>query len=496
MLFSSMIFLWVFLPIVIIGNFAFSVIQFENIEKRMRVKNIFLLIFSIVFYAWGGIYYVLIMIFSILLNFFGGYILEKKEKKKNVRKYRLFVILFLNLAMLFYFKYFNMLIVMIEAIMQADKGFSTVWTTMMSMERTGNLNIKDIVLPIGISFFTFQSMSYVIDLYMGKVSLQKDIINFALYVSLFPQLIAGPIVKYSDVSEQIENRSESLELFVSGQKRFCYGLGKKVIIANTFAEIADQIWALETTTLGTAVAWFGAIAYTIQIYYDFSGYSDMAVGIGKMLGFQFKENFNYPYTSLSIQEFWRRWHISLSTWFKEYIYIPLGGNRKGNLPTYMNIFIVFLLTGIWHGANFTFLAWGIFFAILQIIERLFLKKILDKNPIKIINWIYMMLMVIIGWVYFRSENILQANEFIKQMFYFTTSENNILTFLSMKVIILFMTAIICTGFLQRAMKNIYVRIKDKFTMEIFDFSLQGFILIYSIFMIMSGTYNPFIYFQF
>ncbi len=496
MLFSSMIFLWVFLPIVIIGNFAFSVIQFENIEKRMRVKNIFLLIFSIVFYAWGGIYYVLIMIFSILLNFFGGYILEKKEKKKNVRKYRLFVILFLNLAMLFYFKYFNMLIVMIEAIMQVDKGLSTVWTTMMSMERTGTLNIKDIVLPIGISFFTFQSMSYVIDLYMGKVSLQKDIINFALYVSLFPQLIAGPIVKYSDVSEQIENRSESLELFVSGQKRFCYGLGKKVIIANTFAEIADQIWALETTTLGTAVAWFGAIAYTIQIYYDFSGYSDMAIGIGKMLGFQFKENFNYPYTSLSIQEFWRRWHISLSTWFKEYIYIPLGGNRKGNLRTYMNIFIVFLLTGIWHGANFTFLAWGIFFAILQIIERLFLKKILDKNPIKIINWIYMMLMVIIGWVYFRSENILQANEFIKQMFYFTTSENNILTFLSMKVIILFMTAIICTGFLQRAMKNIYVRIKDKFTMEIFDFSLQGFILIYSIFMIMSGTYNPFIYFQF
>ena len=496
MLFSSMIFLWVFLPIVIIGNFAFSVIQFENIEKRMRVKNIFLLIFSIVFYAWGGIYYVLIMIFSILLNFFGGYILEKKEKKKNVRKYRLFVILFLNLAMLFYFKYFNMLIVMIEAIMQVDKGLSTVWTTMMSMERTGTLNIKDIVLPIGISFFTFQSMSYVIDLYMGKVSLQKDIINFALYVSLFPQLIAGPIVKYSDVSEQIENRSESLELFVSGQKRFCYGLGKKVIIANTFAEIADQIWALETTTLGTAVAWFGAIAYTIQIYYDFSGYSDMAIGIGKMLGFQFKENFNYPYTSLSIQEFWRRWHISLSTWFKEYIYIPLGGNRKGNLPTYMNIFIVFLLTGIWHGANFTFLAWGIFFAILQIIERLFLKKILDKNPIKIINWIYMMLMVIIGWVYFRSENILQANEFIKQMFYFTTSENNILTFLSMKVIILFMTAIICTGFLQRAMKNIYIRIKDKFTMEIFDFSLQGFILIYSIFMIISGTYNPFIYFQF
>ena len=261
-------------------------------------------------------------------------------------------------------------------------------------------------------------------------------------------------VKYSDVSEQIENRSESLELFVSGQKRFCYGLGKKVIIANTFAEIADQIWALETTTLGTAVAWFGAIAYTIQIYYDFSGYSDMAVGIGKMLGFQFKENFNYPYTSLSIQEFWRRWHISLSTWFKEYIYIPLGGNRKGNLPTYMNIFIVFLLTGIWHGANFTFLAWGIFFAILQIIERLFLKKILDKNPIKIINWIYMMLMVIIGWVYFRSENILQANEFIKQMFYFTTSENNILTFLSMKVIILFMTAIICTGFLQRDRKSV------------------------------------------
>ena len=319
MLFSSMIFLWVFLPIVIAGNFLFSAIPFKKESSRIRAKNVFLLIASLVFYAWGGIYYLLIMISSILLNFAGGYVLKKGVQTKAAKKAAFIVIVVLNIAILFFFKYFNMLIAIIESLMQAGAGLGSVWQTMLSMEGTGALNLADIVLPIGISFFTFQAMSYVMDIYMDKANLQESIIDFALYVSLFPQLIAGPIVKYSDIDLQLQTRKESIALFVSGQKRFCYGLGKKVLVSNVLAKVADDIWALDIENLGAAVAWLGIISYTLQIYFDFSGYSDMAIGLGRMFGFEFKENFDYPYTALSIQEFWRRWHISLSSWFKEYI---------------------------------------------------------------------------------------------------------------------------------------------------------------------------------
>ena len=272
------------------------------------------------------------------------------------------------------------------------------------------------MLPIGISFFTFQAMSYVIDVYSGRAQVQKNILKFALYVSFFPQLIAGPIVKYSDVARQIDTRKESAPLFVSGQRRFICGLAKKVLLSNTFALTADAVWAMEPEQMGSLTAWLGALSYTMQIYYDFSGYSDMAIGLGRMFGFRFKENFNYPYTSLSVQEFWRRWHISLSSWFKEYVYFPLGGSREGSGKTYRNVFIVFLLTGIWHGANFTFLAWGLLYALLQIIERLFLGKLLVGNPVKPVNWVYTMLMVILGWVLFRSDNIVYAGKYIAAMF--------------------------------------------------------------------------------
>ena len=491
MLFSSMVFLWVFLPVVLIVNFVLSVVRFSDEAVRIRTKNIFLLIASFVFLGWGGIYYLLIMLSSIGINYCGGYFLSRLKRN---RKLFLAGVIVLNLGMLFVFKYFNFFVIIVESVMEA--GSKNVWTSMITMQGTGRLGFKEIALPIGISFFTFQSISYVIDVYTGKAKVQKNLPDFALYVALFPQLIAGPIVKYSDVSEQLLHRRETMSLFLEGIKRFCYGLGKKVLLSNTFAEIADGIWALDTDKLGAPVAWLGIAAYTLQIYYDFSGYSDMAIGIGKMLGFRFKENFNYPYTALSVQDFWRRWHISLSSWFKEYVYIPLGGNRKGKYRTYLNLFIVFLLTGIWHGANFTFIVWGLMYALLLIIERLFLGKLLDKNPVKIFNWIYTIFTVMIAWVFFRSDNIVQAGTYIGQMFNFTSSNYSVLSYISMKVIIFFIIGVAFAGIVQKILKKPYDKVKNTAFVSAADFAMQIILLVLSVFSIVSGTYNPFIYFQF
>ena len=508
MLFSSMIFMWVFLPLVISVNFLFNLIPFKQERTRIRVKNVFLLVASLLFYAWGGIYYLLIMISSILLNFAGGYVLEKGVQTKKARKIAFIVVIILNLSILFFFKYFNMLIAIIESIVQPGAGIGEVFGTMINMKGTGAFGLAQIVLPIGISFFTFQAMSYVMDIYLGKTRLQENIVDFALYVSLFPQLIAGPIVQYSDVDLQLQNRKETLDLFFSGQKRFCYGLGKKVLVSNVVAEIADDIWALDTATLGAPLAWLGIIAYTLQIYYDFSGYSDMAIGLGRMLGFRFKENFDYPYTSLSVQEFWQRWHISLGSWFREYIYIPLGGNRHGIFRTCLNVFIVFALTGVWHGANFTFIAWGLFYAILQIIERLFLGKLLKKNPVKIINWIYTMAAVMLGWIYFRSNTIFQANEYVRQLFNFSPVKNSPVSYLSMMAIIIIIFGILFSGFVQRPVKALFKKLNEKGVFSskliavgtnatlVVDLCLQVFIVIASCAALVGGTYNAFIYFQF
>lgn len=349
------------------------------------------------------------------------------------------------------------------------------------------MQIAKIVLPIGISFFTFQAMSYVVDVYRDTVPPQTNILDFALYISLFPQLIAGPIVQYSDIAMALQQRRESMEDFLYGVKRFCFGMGKKVLIANTLGHVADQIWGLEIDQLGAALAWLGMISYTLQIYYDFSGYSDMAIGLGSMLGFHWKENFNYPYTSLSIQEFWRRWHISLSSWFKNYVYIPLGGNRKGQLKTCRNLFFVFLLTGIWHGANFTFIIWGLMYAVLLIVERLFLGRLLQKNPLKIINWIYTMFFVMIGWVFFRSDSLVVAKHYLQQLFS-PGGLHSVLSYLSMQVLLALAFGILGAGFLQRAVKK---------TSKLFDsFALQMVVLAASMLWVIAGTYNPFIYFQF
>ena len=497
MLFASMTFLWIFLPVVIIVNAVLSVIKFKNNETRILAKNIWLLIASLVFYAWGGIYYLLIMVSSIAVNYAGGRIMGRIGSYDTLRRKRcLILVLVLDLGILFAFKYFNMVVMLLENLVAAFMGEQGSLMNMLCMEGTGTFGIRKIVLPIGISFFTFQAMSYVIDVYTGKAKVQKSILRFALYVSFFPQLIAGPIVKYSDVAEQIENRKETTGLFYSGQRRFCYGLAKKVLLANTFAMAADAVFGIEPSKMGSGVAWLGALAYTMQIYYDFSGYSDMAIGLGRMFGFRFKENFNYPYTSVSIQEFWRRWHISLSSWFKEYVYFPLGGSRCSKGRTYLNILIVFLLTGIWHGANFTFIAWGLFYALLQIIERLFIKKLLDHNPVKPLNWLYTMLMVIIGWVLFRSDNIIYAGQFLKAMFVPTAGSHSILEFMSMKLLIAAVAALLGMGFISRAMAEIYKKIRTNEVFMSVNMVFTAVLLIASIISIVSGTYNPFIYFQF
>ena len=501
MLFSSMIFLWVFLPAVIIVNAFFSILPFKNERMRIAWKNFFLLIASLIFYAWGGIYYLLIMISSICLNYAGGYLIKKAAKTKAGKRAWLALIVILNLAILFFFKYFNMLIAIIESLMIPGAGFAEIWNTMISMEGTGALGLAKIVLPIGISFFTFQAMSYVMDVYMGKAELQENIFDFALYVSLFPQLIAGPIVQYADIDLQLRQRKETLDMFVSGIKRFCYGLGKKVLISNVLAEIADGIWALHATEeLGAFAAWVGILSYTLQIYYDFSGYSDMAIGLGRMLGFNFKENFDYPYTSLSVAEFWRRWHISLGSWFREYIYIPLGGNRHGLFRTCLNIFVVYCVTGIWHGANFTFIAWGLFYAVLQIIEKLFLGKLLQKNPYKIINWLYTMAAVMLGWIYFRSNTIFEANNYVCQLFNFSHFNYKVFGYLSITAFAVIIFGILFSGFVQRPLKKLFEKIHSipgiSYPVLVVDYAIQFAIVLLSSAKLIGGTYNAFIYFQF
>ena len=359
-----------------------------------KVRNGLLIAFSLVFYAYGEPVYVLLMILSSLVNYLCALWIGKSEKQK---KLPLIIAIVFNLGTLVLFKYTGM--------------FVTAFNSVTHL----SVPVPDIILPIGISFYTFQALSYVIDVYRGEVGVQKNYFKVLLYISFFPQLIAGPIVKYRDIAEQIDNRSQSLEQIAQGLRRFVCGLAKKVLIANTMGQVADIIFAQSTSELGFLSAWLGAAAYLFQIYYDFCGYSDMAIGLGKMFGFTFKENFRYPYGARSVQDFWRRWHISLSTWFKEYLYIPLGGNRKGKARTALNRIIVFFFTGLWHGANWTFVLWGLWHGLFLLLEEYlpFLKKL----P-KAIGHIYTMLVVLLGFVVFRADTIGYGFGYIGRMFSF------------------------------------------------------------------------------
>ncbi len=469
MLFSSMTFLYLFLPIVLL---------FYLITKK-ELHNPILLIASILFYAWGEPRYLAIMLLTIFINYIGAIAIEKYSYK---RKLILFLVIISNLSFLVYFKYFNFLISNINNIFNSD------------------INLIKTVMPIGISFYTFQAISYVMDVYRQEVKAQRDIYKLALYICLFPQLIAGPIIKYHDISEQIDARIVNFENVSYGVKRFIIGLSKKIIIANTMGTIADKIFIQAPDTFSHITAWLGAIAYTLQIFFDFSGYSDMAIGLGFIFGFKFIENFNYPYISKSITEFWRRWHISLSTWFKHYVYIPLGGNRKSKLITIRNLLVVFLLTGIWHGAQWTFVVWGIWNGFFIIIEKITDIKNYESKPhniyINIIRHFYCILIFVIGWVIFRSDNLKYAWEYILNMFgILNIDENNIVYNISYYIdrldIVTVVIAIICC---MPVFKNM-LTVKNKLTATAINIWIL-FLFIYSTSEIAAGTYNPFIYFRF
>ena len=385
MVFSSTVFLFIFLPVAYVMYLVLP---------GIKAKNIWLIIISLLFYGFGEPVTVFLMVFSVLVNYFVARLIASAKKHK---KLWLVLGVVFNLGLLGVFKY---------------AGFFT--ETLNAILRT-SIPVPQIRLPIGISFFTFQILSYVIDVYRDNSVVQRKFLNVLLYISLFPQLIAGPIVKYYDISQQIENRTLTPEATASGIKRFIIGLSKKVLIANTVGAAADAMFALQGSDMSALTCWLGAISYTLQIYYDFSGYSDMAIGLGQMLGFTFKENFNYPYTADSVQEFWRRWHISLSSWFKEYLYIPLGGNRKGKLRTALNRIFVFFCTGLWHGANWTFIVWGLLHGLFLMLESY--KVIpLEKLKFKPFKHIYTLLVVTVTFVIFRADTLTQALVFISKMF--------------------------------------------------------------------------------
>lgn len=468
MLFSSMTFLFVFMPLVMAVYFL----------SKKEIRNYVLLIASIIFYAWGEPRYLAIMIITILVNYAGAILLDKHYSSRQ-RLWIVSLTIVLDLSFLFYFKYFNFFVDNINGVLATD------------------FQLLDVIMPIGISFYTFQAMSYLIDVYRREVPAQKDVYKLALYIVLFPQLVAGPIVKYHDVCEQIDNRTIEFKNVIIGFKRFITGLAKKVLIANTLAEVVDKIFAQAPENLTTGVSWLGAVAYCLQLYYDFSGYSDMAIGLGLMFGFRFLENFNYPYISKSITEFWRRWHISLATWFKLYLYIPLGGNRKGAVRTYWNLFAVFLVTGIWHGAAWSYVAWGIWNGIFIVIERFFgLDK--DKNDrwyVSAAKHVYAFFAIVWGMIIFRAESLSYAYEYICRMLHIDVTKhlpdydygvNN-------KFAIMLIVGLICAMPVCRNL--IYIKYEHKVRRTLVNIWL--FLLFFwSTISLAASTYNPFIYFRF
>lgn len=471
MVFSSGIFLFIYLPTVLLIYYL--------LDKRFQ--NVFLTLASLFFYAWGEPRYVMIMLMSIVINYLMGLLINGvKERGRGtiVRRVVLLLTIVLNLGFLFYFKYLNFFFLTINSV------FSS------------NIGLKEIALPIGISFFTFQGMSYTLDLYMGKVEVQKNPLNIALYISLFPQLIAGPIVRYKDINDQISDRVVNIDKFAEGIMRFIIGLSKKVIIANQLGLIADEIFGVLPSQNLMSTAWLGVICYTFQIYFDFSGYSDMAIGLGKMFGFDFLENFNYPYISKSITEFWRRWHISLSTWFRDYVYIPLGGNRRGNV--YINTFVVFMITGLWHGASWNFVLWGFWHGMFLIIEKAMKKKGIVWNTPSIFKWCYCMFIVLIGWVLFRCETLTLAVEYIGVMFGMRRISNIGFAFgwyFSPKIFLILVIAVLASIPWNEmiSMKKI---INSDTGRLIIKYSCGIVLLLISIILIMASSYNPFIYFRF
>lgn len=464
MVFSSLVFMFAYLPITLLAYYL--------VPRQGR--NIFLFIVNLIFYGWGEPKLVLLMVFNIFFNYIGGWLVDKY--RADAKKKKLFLILtcVLDIGILAVFKYTGMI------------------TETLNMLPFLNIPELQISLPIGISFYTFQTMSYVIDVYRDDAPVSKNFINFGTYVALFPQLIAGPIVRYRDVAEQLVNRRETLEMFTRGVKLFMVGLAKKVIIANTMGTLTTNIFAT-TDENGVVGTWVGMIAYTFQIYFDFSGYSDMACGLGNMMGFEFLKNFNYPYIAKSITDFWRRWHISLSTWFKEYVYIPLGGNRKGVKRQILNLLIVWGLTGLWHGAAYNFVLWGLYYGLLLILEKFVLKKFLDRLP-SFVQHIYTLFIIIIGWGLFYFTDVGQLGEFMVDLFNFgngicgNQAFNLIMSNLPMLIIAAVASTPLATV--------LYTRFEHTRFMWIPETLYCMGILAVSTASLVNQSYNPFLYFRF
>lgn len=466
MVFSSTIFLCVYLPLVLLGYYI--------CPKKGR--NLFLLIVSLVFYAWGEPKYVFLMIFSILVNYIFGRLMDKNRGRQKRMKLLLVLSVVIDLGLLSVFKYTDFVITNINAIFGA------------------NFDLLNIALPIGISFYTFQAMSYTIDVYRDDVRVQKNLIDFGMYITMFPQLIAGPIVRYADVQDQLADRSVTTVDFSEGVMRFVVGLGKKVLLANQMGAVWSDIYALGGD-VSTLMAWTGAIAYTFQIYFDFSGYSDMAIGLGRMFGFKFPENFRYPYQSVSITDFWRRWHITLSTWFKEYLYIPLGGNRCGLARQALNLLIVWSLTGFWHGAGWNFVMWGLYYFVILFIEKLFLLKALDKLP-KLFRHVYALLLIVIGWVIFASDDVSVLLPYLGSMFGANGAVGGMDVYtLFTKAALLIICCVASTELPKRLFLSATGAMNEKAAFTIKSVMTIA-LLALSMILLIGDSYNPFLYFRF
>lgn len=442
------------------------------------IKNIILILSSLIFYAWGEPIYIVIMIFAIVFDYTNGIVIEKYYSNIIIRRLGLIISLTVNLGLLSFFKYYGF--------------FVSNFSELLHL----NLIAKSLPLPLGISFYTFQSMSYIIDVYLGKVPAQRKFLSYATFVTMFPQLVAGPIVRYIDIAKQLDNRKENISRFIDGVELFIIGLSKKVLLANNIGILWSGVKATPLGEISIVTAWLGIISFTFQIYFDFSGYSDMARGLAKMFGFEINTNFNYPYTSRSVTEFWRRWHISLGTWFREYLYIPLGGNRYGKTKQFRNLFIVWFLTGFWHGANWNFIIWGLYFGAFVVIEKSFLLVWLSNKP-KFVGNLYTILVVIVGWVFFEFESLAQGIAFIKTMFGFGTHhfiDGQAIYYFYTNVILFIILVICCTPIINKYLTKLKQSMKLTGAIMI----PIGYILIVLLCTayLVNQSYNPFLYFRF
>ncbi len=495
MVFSSMIFLWVFLPVTLVMYYGLSK------TGKQEMTNLLLLFMSLLFYTFGEPRYVILLLASVVINYFGGLAIAGAGKSPGKRSgAALAVTVALNLGLLGYYKYYM---------------FASETVNRLAGQEL--LAVRQIALPVGISFYTFQAMSYVIDLYRGNCGVQRSFYKLLLYISFFPQLIAGPIVRYRDIEKQIDSRRVDFDQFSEGVTRFIIGLGKKVILANTFAVAVDQVFAMDASERGTLAAWYGMILYAMQIYFDFSGYSDMAIGMGKMFGFDFLENFRMPYISGSIREFWRRWHISLSVWFREYLYIPLGGSRHGMVRTCCNLFVVFLVTGIWHGAGWNFIIWGLIHGTFIILERLSggmagmksgspdsgKELPADRsggNAFKENPWVrcltgvlrhgYCLIVVLIAWVFFRADTPAAAFAYLGSMFRAFSGNMSLVELFGRKLVFLSGIGILLCGIVPEEVQG---RIREQSWFRAFALPC---VMLTSIMFLAADVYNPFIYFRF